>query len=240
MPPKKSAKPRPRARNRPLQPLSAERVISAALAIIDAEGISAMSMRTVAAKLGVEAMSLYRHVSSREELLLGVADRVLSEIEIPPPGTGWREAMRRRALSARETFLRHPSAALVVGSCAAMTPARLDYSNAILGMLIADGFDAQLAYRAFLLLDSYIYGFTAQELRWPRPSSPDALPPVAPVAPDRFPHFAAVMGEVKAVASARGPEPSHADEFGFGLELVLEALERSRGAASLASGTAPR
>lgn len=221
-PAKKLAKPRPR------QPLSAERVVSAALAIIDSDGIAALSMRTVAAKLGVEAMSLYRHVSSREELLLGVADLVLAEIEIPPPGTAWREAMRRRALSARQAFLRHPSAAIVVESCATMTPARLDYSNAIMGLLIADGFDATLAYRAFLLLDSYIYGFTMQELSWPRPTAPDQLPVLAQVPADRFPHFAAVMSVVMSKVGARGLVQSYADEFRFGLELVLDSLERLR------------
>lgn len=222
MPKSKPRKSRARA------PLSRERVLEAALAIVDAEGVAALSMRTVAAKLGVEAMSLYRHVQDKGDLLLGVADLVLSEVEVPPPGTRWREAMRRRALSAREVFLRHPSSALVVESCATMTPSRLRYSDAIMGLLMADGFDATLAYRAFLLLDSYVYGFTMQELSWPRPTGPQLVPAQVPVSPEQFPHFAKVLSSVMSKVGARGLVQSYADEFRFGLELVLDALERQR------------
>lgn len=220
--------PRKAKKSRARLPLTRERVVKAALALVDEGGVEALSMRTLAAKLGVEAMSLYRHVSGKEDLLLGVADLVLSEIEVPPPGTPWREAMRRRALSAREVFLRHPSSALVVESCATMTPSRLRYSDAITGLLMADGFDPTLAYRAFLLLDSYIYGFTMQELSWPQPAAPGEVPAQVEVSPERFPHFAAVMGAVMSKVGAQGLAASYAEEFRFGLELVLDALERQR------------
>lgn len=210
----------------PRLPLTRERVVAAALALVDQGGIEALSMRAVAAELGVEAMSLYRHVSSREDLILAVADRVLDEVEVPPPGTPWREAMRRRALSAREVFLRHPSSAIVMESCATMTPARLRYSDAIVGLLMADGFDPTLAYRAFLMLDSYVFGFTMQELSWPHTASGQVEPVAVP--PERYPHFAAVMGAVMSKVGERGLEQSYADEFVFGLELVLDALERER------------
>ncbi len=212
----------------PRQPLTRERVVAAALALVDQGGIEALSMRAVAAELGVEAMSLYRHVSSREDLILAVADRVLDEVEVPPPGTPWREAMRRRALSAREVFLRHPSSAIVMESCATMTPARLRYSDAIVGLLMADGFDPTLAYRAFLMLDSYVYGFTMQELSWPHPGSSAEPVEAVAVPPERYPHFAAVMGAVMSKVGERGLEQSYADEFVFGLELVLDALGRGR------------
>lgn len=215
---------RPRAR----PALTRERVVKAALALVDEGGVEGLSMRTVAAKLGVEAMSLYRHVSGKDDLLLGIADLVLSEVDIPSPGTPWREAMRRRALSAREVFLRHPASAIIVESCATMTPSRLRYSDAVVGLLIADGFDPTLAYRAFLLLDSYLYGFTMQELSWPRPASPAQVPAQVEVSPDRYPHFAAVMGAVMSKVGRRGLEQSYADEFSFGLDLVLDALERQR------------
>ncbi len=222
MPPRKPAKTRART------PLTRERVVKAALRLVDEGGVEALSMRTVASKLGVEAMSLYRHVASKDDLVLAVADLVVAEIDVPSSGTPWREAMRRRALSARDVFLRHPSAALLVESCATMTPARLAYSDAIMGLLMADGFDATLAYRAFLLLDSYVYGFTMQELSWPRSGSDDAIPVQAEVPPAQFPHFAAVMGVVMAKVGERGLAQSYADEFLFGLELVLDALERQR------------
>lgn len=210
-------------------PLSRERVLDAALQLVDEGGVKALSMRTVAAALGVEAMSLYRHVAGKEDLVLGVADRVMAQIEVPPPGTPWREALRRRAWSAREVFLRHPSAALVVESCATMTPARLAYADAVVGRLMADGFDATLAYRAFLLLDSYVYGFVMQELSWPRPAPDGALPAAVEVPPARYPHFAAVMVEVMGSVGERGLAAAYADEFGFGLELVLDALAARRG-----------
>lgn len=225
MPPKKPAKPRSRP------PLTRERVVEAALALVDEGGVEAASMRAVASKLGVEAMSLYRHVSDKDDLLLGVADLVLSQIDVPPPGTPWREAMSRRALSARAVFLRHPSAAILLESCATMTPSRLGYSDAIMGLLMADGFDATLAYRAFLLLDSYIYGFTMQELSWPHPASPTELPVATEVPAERYPHFAQVMGVVMSKVGAKGLVASYADEFRFGLELLLDALEGQRAAA---------
>ncbi len=236
MSPRKSAKPTKSATRtetakvaKPRTPLSRQRVLKTALALADKGGLEALSMRRVAAKLGVEAMSLYRYVADKDDLVLGVADLVLSEIDVPPPGTPWRDAMRRRALSAREVFLRHPSAAIVVESCTTMTPARLAYADAIIGLLCADGFDATLAYRAFLLLDSYIYGFTMQELSWPRPTSPKELPMQVDVPADRFPHFAAVMAAVMGEVGERGLVASYAEEFRFGLELLLAALECERG-----------
>jgi AcrR family transcriptional regulator len=215
--------------SRPRAPLTRERVLKAALTLVDKGGVEELSMRTVAGKLGVEAMSLYRHVKDKQDLLNGVADLVLSEVEVPPPGTPWREAMRRRALSAREVFIRHPSSALVVEACATMTPSRLRYSDAITGLLLADGFDATLAYRAFLTLDSYIFGFTMQELSWPHPASGDEVPAQVSVPPALFPNFAAVMGAVMSKVGEAGLVQSYADEFRFGLELVLDALERQRG-----------
>jgi AcrR family transcriptional regulator len=226
MPTRKPAKSRARL------PLSRERVVQAALTLVDEGGVAALSMRTVAAKLGVEAMSLYRHVSSKEDLLSGIADLVLSQIVVPAPGTPWRAAMRERAVSAREVFLRHPSAAIVVESFASLSPSRLVYTDTILSLLMADGFDATLAYRAFLTLDSYIYGFTMQELSWPRPASSREAPNPVVVPAERFPHLAEVVSVVLAHQAERGLVQSYADEFSFGLELMLDALERLRSTAA--------
>lgn len=107
-----------------------------------------------------------------------------------------------------------------------MTPSRLRYCDAITGLLMADGFDATLAYRAFLLLDSYVYGFTMQDLSWPRPEAPDVVPAQVEVPPAAFPNFARVMTAVMASVGERGLTQSYADEFRFGLELVLDSLER--------------
>jgi len=211
-------------------PLTRDRVLDAALRVVDEGGVEALSMRSVAATLGVEAMSLYRYVAGKDDLVLGVADRVLAEIEVPPPGTPWREALRRRAWSAREVFLRRPSAALVMESCATMTPARLAYADAVVGRLMADGFDATLAYRAFLLLDSYVYGWVVQELSWPAPAGDATVPAQVEVPPERYPHFARVMAEVMGSVGERGLAAAYAAEFDYGLELVLDALAARRDA----------
>lgn len=223
---KKTRKGSTQSRARP--PLSRELVVKAALALVDQGGVEALSMRTVAAKLGVEAMSLYRHVAGKDDLLLGVADLVLSEIQVPPPGTPWRDAMRLRASSAREVFLRHPSGALLLESCATLSASKLRYADAILGLLMAGGFDATGACRAFLLLDSYLYGFTMQELSWPRPKARGPAPSFTEVSIEEFPHLATVTGLVKAKAGAEGLVQWYTEEFSVGLERVLDALERDR------------
>jgi AcrR family transcriptional regulator len=219
----------PPSTDKPRPPLRREAVVQAALELLDQRGLEALSMRSVAAQLGVEAMSLYRHVASKEDLVLAVADRVLAEIELPPQGTPWREAMRQRARSAREVFLRHPSAALLVESCATLSPARLAYAESTVGLLMDDGFDPTLAYRAFLLLDSYIYGFAMQELSWPRGSA-EANPPASPdLASGRYPRFTSALGAAMGRVEAVGLQAAYAEEFNFGLERLLEGLEGERG-----------
>jgi AcrR family transcriptional regulator len=208
--------------------LTRARVVDEALALVDEAGLDALSMRAVAARLGVEAMSLYRHVADRDDLVAALADRVLLEIGVPPPGTPWRDALRGRARSTRSVFLRHPSAKLVVEACATMTPVRLAGSDAVVGLLLADGFDPTLAYRALLLLDSYVYGFAMQELGWPHPPSPDTPPPAPDVPVERYPHFAAAMGAVMSKVGAAGLVASYTHEFEFGLDLLLDGLARHR------------
>lgn len=214
----------------PIRPaLTRERIVSAALALVDRAGTDALSMRAVAAELGVEAMSLYRHVASKEALVEGMVARILDQIEVPPPGTPWREAMTRRARSTRLVFLEHPAATLLVQSCATMTPSRLAYADAVTGLLLADGFTPSQAYKAFLTLDSYVFGFLVQELSWPHPGgaepaevTPPEVPPVA------FPHFARVMASVMEEVGRLGLVAAYEAEFVFGLELVLHGLARLR------------
>ena len=89
-------------------PLSRERVLRAAVDLADESGIEALSMRKLGQELGVEAMSLYNHVANKEEILDGMADLIMSEIEPPLPDADWKSALRERALSAREVLVRHP------------------------------------------------------------------------------------------------------------------------------------
>ena len=209
--------------------LTRDRVVSAALALVDRAGMDALSMRAVAAELGVEAMSLYRHVASKEALVEGIVARILDQIEVPPPGTPWREAMTRRALSTRVVFLEHPAAAILVESCATMTPSRLAYADAVTGLLLADGFTPSQAYKAFLTLDSYVFGFLVQELGWPHPDAAAPVEVPSPeVPPDAFPHFARVMASVMEEVGRLGLVAAYEAEFVFGLQLVLDGVERLR------------
>lgn len=219
-----------KAANMNIRPsLTRERVLKAALAMVDRSGIEALSMRSVAAELGVEAMSLYRHVANKEALVDGMLALILDEIEVPPAGTRWREAMMRRALSTRSVFLRHPAAANIVASCAMMTPSRLAYSDAVVGLLLADGFTASAAYKAFLTIDSYVFGFMLQELNWPHPADTKPAQDVASgprVQPALYPHFAEVMASVMEEVGRLGLVAAYEAEFVFGLDLVLDGVER--------------
>jgi AcrR family transcriptional regulator len=193
-PPAKKARPKKRAPKR--APLRRDRVLDAALMLADARGLEAVSMRELARALGVEAMSLYKHVSSKDALLDGLAERVLAEMWVPEPTLDWRPALRGRAISSRSVLLRHPWAALLIESRVHPGPARLRLHDATLGALRRAGFPVELAYRAYLTLDSYVIGFVQQELSWPfepdeRPEMLEALAPR--VSPRTHPHLVEVM-----------------------------------------------
>lgn len=196
-------------------------------------------MRAVGQRLQVEAMSLYRHVAHKDDILDGLVDLVFSEMLVPIPGTPWREALRSRAASARSVLLRHRWAATLVESRLAPVPMRLRHHEAILRALREGGFSVALAYAAFLTVDSYIYGFVMQEVAWPfepedRPEIIEALRPMVSAA--EHPHLLEVM----AFAHERGADAhgggSHDADFAFGLELLLDGLERAR----RAPGDAPQ
>ncbi len=212
------------------RPLSRDRVLDAALRLADKQGVEALSMRSLGRALGVEAMSLYRYVKNKDELLDGIVDRVVSKIEVPPAGSEWRAAMRGRARSARRAFVRHPwAAALFEARLEHQTPVRLGYANAVLGLLREGGFSVSAAYRAFLLVDSYLYGFIMQETSWrvedgdlSRAAQESAVLMIS----EAYPHLAEVMAYT---SSANAEAPISLDtEFDHGLERVLDALERIR------------
>jgi AcrR family transcriptional regulator len=192
----------------------------------DRGGVEALSMRRLAKRLGVEAMSLYKHVANKDEVLDGIVDLVVAEISLAPAGTAWRPAMRERARSARSAFRRHPWAAPLLESRVAGSPVRLAYADGVVGALLRDGFTPTSAYRAFLILDSYIYGFTLQELNWPFGTTDRAKVVAAlrrAIPAQEFPHLAAVM-------TAFGAQSAGYDrEFELGLELILDGVASLRG-----------
>ncbi len=214
----------------PRSPLNRERVLRAALHLADERGIDALTMRELGQRLGVEAMSLYNHVDNKDDLLDGMIDLVVSEIDLPSGGVDWRPAMRRRAVSAREVFARHPWASALIDSRESSGPERMRYFEWVLGTLRRAGFSVELAVRAFSAIDSYVYGFGRQQLNISAGEG-DATPEemaeafLVAIPADVFPNLREVTEHM-----LRAGYDESAD-FEFGLGLILDGLERARDAA---------
>jgi AcrR family transcriptional regulator len=209
--------------------LSKERVVRAAVSLADEGGIASLSMRKLAEALGVEAMSLYHHVASKDEILDGMVDAVFGEIRLPSTGADWRTAMRERATSVREALGHHAWALGLLESRANPGAATLQHHDAVLGALRAAGFSIAGAAHAYSALDAYIYGFALQELNLPFRDAKD-LGNVAEAflrgfPTDRYPNLAELT-----VEHVMKPGYAYGDEFEFGLDLILDGLERIRGA----------
>jgi AcrR family transcriptional regulator len=207
----------------PRVPLSRERVLNAALALADEGGVEAVSMRRLGQVLGVEAMSLYKHVADKEAILDGICDLVMDEVEVPSPDHDWRTSVRRSAISAHEALRRHPWAGLVLESRLNPGPARLRYLEAMVGVLRGAGFDTATVARAFMALDSHTYGFTMQELALPFDAA--GAPVVAEEMASRV--FANAYPNLAAMAELAMSGAPMLD-FEFGLDLLLDGLERLR------------
>jgi uncharacterized protein YndB with AHSA1/START domain len=206
-------------------PLSRERVLRTAVDIADSGGIESLSMRRLAKELGVEAMSLYHHVANKSDLLEAIVDLVAAEIWIPSPGDEWRSAMRRRAVSAREVFTRHPWALGLIESSRTPGLDRLRYLESVLACLRSAGFSTALAAHSFSTLDSFIYGFVVQE-RSLTFGAPEGLVETGEdilrdAPPDGFPSLRETIMEFTRTGAG------FADDFEFGLELILDGLERA-------------
>ncbi|HEX7172639.1 MAG TPA: TetR/AcrR family transcriptional regulator C-terminal domain-containing protein, partial [Candidatus Limnocylindria bacterium] len=173
------------------------------------------------AELGVEAMSLYKHVSDKDDILDGIVDLVVAAIEVPGDGADWREAMRRRAISAREVLTRHSWVIGLIEARRAMGPNQLRYVDAVLGTLRSAGFSVDGAVHAFWLLDSYVYGHVLQEISMSPPTAgvPESPQSEVPSIGAEYPHLAEIAER------ARGSSFSFDGEFDQGLEVILGALE---------------
>jgi len=215
-------KPAPPAR----VPLSRDRILAAGVAFADEHGIASLSMRKLGEVLGVEAMSLYNHVANKDELLDGMVDVVFGEILVPPGAADWKSAMRERAQSARQALGRHPWAIALMSTRTSPGPATLRHHDAVIGSLRAAGFTVPLAAHAFSLLDSYIYGFALQEATLPFGETEEETAEVArtmlaEVPADTYPHLTELT-----VEHILRPGYDYGDEFAFGIDLILDGLER--------------
>ena len=210
-------------------PLNRERVLRAALALADEGGLEALTMRKLGQALGVEAMSLYNHVAGKEEVLDGLVDIVFGEIELPCDGSDWRTAMRRRAISAREALARHRWAIGLMESRMNPGSANLRHHDSVLRCLRDAGFSVAQAAHAYSALDSYIYGFALQQANLPFDTGEEAAKVADTIlgqsVADAYPYLAEI-----AVEHVMKPGYSYAAEFEFGLDLLLDGLERSVGA----------
>jgi len=206
-------------------PLSPERILRAAIKLADQQGLESLSMRKLATALKVEAMSLYNHVASKDVLLEGMVDQIIGEITLPERGGDWQSAMRARAVSTLAVMTAHPWAPMLVASRINVGPNMLRYIDATLGALREAGFSWEETDRAWNTMDNYIYGFTLQQLNFPvnpddYPSAAAAYLPMLPV--NLYPYMHEMSSRV-----ADGTHDGTLD-FGFGLEVILDGLERIR------------
>jgi AcrR family transcriptional regulator len=210
------------------QPLSRDRVLHEAVAMADEEGFDALSMRKLAQRLGVEAMSIYYHVENKDALLDGMLDLIMEEVELPTPGPDWLPGNRRRAISLHDMLTRHAWAAPLMESRRNPGPAALRYYDAVLGSLRAGGFSVPLAAHAFAAIDAYVYGFGLQEFSLPFDEVPMeelAAGILEAIPPDQFPHLVEMITE-----HALQPGYDYGAEFAWGLDLILDGFERLRSA----------
>lgn len=213
-------------------PLSRERVLYAAMRLVDEGGIESLSMRKLGQALGVEAMSLYNHVANKDDILDGLVDLVISEFELPSAGEDWEASIRTCAISAHDALLRHRWACTLITSISKVNGARVRYIESLLRCFREAGFSPGETYHAYHTVDSHILGFTLWQLGHSMPSGGPRI-----TSREELVFFMARMG----ISAEDYPylvehgiqhlsEGSHKEEseYEFGLRLILEGLRRMR------------
>jgi len=205
--------------------LNEDRIVDAAARVADRGGVTQVSMRSVGKELGVEAMSLYHHLDGKDALLDGLADWIYSSIELPEPDAPWRPAMTGRAASARRALSGHPWAVGLIESRRAPGPGLLRNYETVLACLRGNGFSIALASHAFSAVDAYVYGFVLTELKLPMgadESVEEFIAEIQQLLPaDQYPHLVEMIKDQVA-----GQDYAYAQEFEFGLDLILDSVER--------------
>ena len=206
--------------------LTRNRILQAAIAHADTGGLQALTMRTLAEMLEVAPMALYRHVASKDDLIDAMVDVVFTEIGVPAGGGDWRMSMRRRAVAVREALTRHPWAVGLLESRRSPGPANLRHHDAVIGRLRAAGFDVKETAHAYSLLDSYIYGFALTKMNLPFETAEEvgevAQSMLEPFPLNAYPNLMEILTE-----HVMQPGYDYGDEFEYGLDLILDGLERA-------------
>jgi AcrR family transcriptional regulator len=211
-------------------PLTRQLVLQTALKLADQGGLEALSMRKLGQALGVEAMAVYYHFANKERVLDGIVDLVFGEIDLPAIGADWKTAMRQRAIALRDALARHRWAIGLMESRTNPGPANLRHHDRVIGCLRAADFDMAMAAHAYSLLDGYIYGFALTKMNLPFDTTTDiaemAESMLEPFPVGEYPNLADFITE-----HAMKPGYDFADEFEYGLDVILDGLERARNAA---------
>ena len=212
------------------EPLTSERILGAAVGLADEGGVESLSMRRLANELGVVPMALYKHVANKDELLDGMIDVVVGEIDSPIEGSDWKTTMRERILSARRALLRHPWATSVLESRGEPTPTVIGYMDEMMGIFLAGGFSVDLMHHAMHVMGSRILGFSQELFDDTSSLPPDEAAAMWTQMADVYPNIAKLVPV--AVETHDGPVVGGGCddqfEFEFALDLVLDGLERLR------------
>jgi AcrR family transcriptional regulator len=212
-------------------PLTRERVLRAAVDLADQSGLESLSMRRLGQELGVDPMALYRHIRSKEDLLDGIVDLLVGEVERPPPGGDWSASLRGQAMAARRVMLKHPWARRVVEERSTTGLAVLTHVESVLATLLDAGFSMEVAHHALHVLGSRIFGFSQDMLEDSARSAPSAeAAAMLAAAMQAFPRISELAQSVSH-EGALGPCDDDV-EFAFGLDLILDGLARQLGSAS--------
>jgi AcrR family transcriptional regulator len=208
-------------------PLTRERVLGTAVGLADRNGIESISMRKLAEALDVVPMALYRHVANKDELLGGMVDVVIGEIDPPRSDSDWKTAMRERILSARRALLRHPWASRVMETRTTPTPVVLAYMDSMIGLLRTGGFSLDLTHHVLHAMGSRTFGFTQELFNDPAEIDPEAEAQMWAAMAGTYPFiyeiFTAISHDDRSVVGAGCDDQF---EFEFSLDLMLDGIER--------------
>jgi AcrR family transcriptional regulator len=211
-------------RTEPRLPLSRDRILRAALELVDEGGIESLTMRKLGHALGFEAMSLYNHVANKDDVINGILDLVLAETEPPPAEGDWDAAVRSSAISVHDALGRHPWACNLVMSPGHVLPARLRYMDSLLGRLREAGFSAETTYHAYHVLDAHIFGFSMWQAShsYSPAEVTDMVAMFERMIPvDVYPHL-----HEHAEQHLRDGPHREVSAFELGLDLILEGLKK--------------